>query len=246
LILVWKVLRQIRLKGILILLAVTYIVLLSATVLTSTSSLPRVQVAWQTTRDWAGLAGRGAVDTAKSVLAAPEEFRVAYLGHRNPVRLPGMDADDPAYLTPIPANRAARLAAGAQPTSVPSQPASKSAVTPDAEGNGSLPLPDCPHPEARLTAPRVGQVVQGQVLIEGTADIEGFDYYKFEYRREVDAEDAWHWIASYQVPVKDGELGVWNVSGLPAGTYLLRLIVVNREGNYPFSPCEVRVQITHP
>ena len=246
LILIWKVLRQIRLKGILIFFAVTYILLLSAVVLTSTNSLPWYQEAWQTTREWAGLAGRAVVDTVESVFTAPEEFRVAYIGYRRPVRVPGMDADDPTHLTPIPANRPARLPAGSRPTVPPGQPTLAvpgSTAVPGEEVNGPLPLPACPHLQARLTAPRVGQVIQDRVSVRGTASIDGFDYYKFEYRQETNSEDTWHWIASFKTPVDGGLLGTWDVAGLPAGIYTLRLTVVNTEGNYPYPPCEVTVQI---
>ncbi len=243
LILAWKVLRQIRLKGVLIFLTVSYIVLLSAVLLTSASSLPFGQLAWQTTRDWASLGSSAIVDAAGSVISAPGDFRVAYLGHRRPMRMPGIDPDDPTYLTPIPANRPARLTATAEPVSLPGLPTPESAATPDGGGSSSLPLPDCPHPQARLTAPLVGQVVEGQVEIEGTANIEGFDYYKFEYRREGDAESTWHWIASSETAVHAGLLGIWDVSGLPPARYSLRLTVVNVEGNYPYPPCKVTVQV---
>ena len=108
----------------------------------------------------------------------------------------------------------------------------------------ALRLPNCPHPQARLTRPRVNQVFQGQIQARGTASIETFDYYKFEIRREDGkAEDEWHWLNSFETPVEDGPLGTLSVEGLPNGIYTLRLTVVNREGNYPFAPCDVRIRI---
>jgi len=52
-------------------------------------------------------------------------------------------------------------------------------------------------------------------------------------------------VASYEEPVEEGVLGPWHVSHLPEGTYTFRLTVVNVRGNYPFPPCDVRVQIKH-
>ena len=104
--------------------------------------------------------------------------------------------------------------------------------------------PDCPHPLARLTAPLVHQVIQDEVMVEGSADIENLGYYKFEFRR-ADVEDEWHWTASFEQPVEEGELGLWQVSHLPEGPYLLRLTVVDKQGNFPFPPCDVPVQIRH-
>ena len=48
--------------------------------------------------------------------------------------------------------------------------------------------PDCPHPQARLTVPQVNEIIKNEVQVEGTANIENFDYYKFEFKRE-DVED---------------------------------------------------------
>jgi hypothetical protein len=108
LVLLWKLLRQIRLKGLLIALGVAYGVLLSVTVLTSENPLPRYGEAWEMTREHVTSTSQTIMDTGNSVVGALEEFRGAYVGHRLPRRLPGMDSEDPLFLTPIPANRPAR------------------------------------------------------------------------------------------------------------------------------------------
>ena len=90
----------------------------------------------------------------------------------------------------------------------------------------------------------MGQVIVDEVQVEGTANIEHLSYYKFEFRRD-DGQDEWHWAASYETPVENGTLGVWQVSHLPPGDYVFRLTVVNVQGNYPFPPCEVDVRIKH-
>jgi len=90
----------------------------------------------------------------------------------------------------------------------------------------------------------VNEVIKDEIQVKGTANIENFAYYKFEFKRE-DVEDEWHWVESFETAVKEGVLGIWNVSNLPEGTYTFRLTVVNAQGNYPFPPCEVRVQVKH-
>jgi hypothetical protein len=105
LIIAWRELRQIRLRGLLILCAVLYLLLLTAAVLASDSSLPWYREAWQTTRDWADGASHSIPRALGSLLRAPGEFRAAYVGHSSPRHLPGLGEDDPTYLTPIPANR---------------------------------------------------------------------------------------------------------------------------------------------
>jgi hypothetical protein len=107
-----------------------------------------------------------------------------------------------------------------------------------------LRLPDCPHPQARLMTPKVNQVIEDKVEVMGTANIDNFAYYKFEFKSE-DIEDEWHWVESFETPVEEGVLGTWDISNLPPGNYILRLTVVDRTGNYPFTPCEVSVYVAH-
>jgi hypothetical protein len=275
---VWKVLRQLRLRGLLIILGIGYVVIVGASVLTSDNPLPFQQEVWLATRQLVTSSTRRARDISQVLIRTSGEFRFAYTGQRRPVKLAGMDLKDSSYLTPIPANQPAKLSLGAQPTVTPSRapsvseketPAPSPAPTKYARGITASPSPaftfvptptetqehptipplrspDCPHPQARLTAPQVNQVITDEAQVEGTANIEHFDYYKFEFRREDgDIEDEWHWVESFKTPVEEGVLGIWHVSHLPAGIYTFRLTVVNREGNYPFPPCEVKVQITH-
>jgi len=92
----------------------------------------------------------------------------------------------------------------------------------------------------------VNEVIEDEIQIEGSANIENLDYYKFEFKREDgEVEDEWHWTASFEEPVEEGVLGTWRVSHLPEGMYTFRLTVVNTQGNYPFPPCDVRVIIKH-
>jgi hypothetical protein len=90
----------------------------------------------------------------------------------------------------------------------------------------------------------VDQVIRDEVEVVGSADIENLGYYKFEFKRE-DVEDEWHWVESFYTPVREDVLGTWRVSHLPDGVYTFRLTVVNKQGNYPFPPCDVRVTVRH-
>ena len=103
-------------------------------------------------------------------------------------------------------------------------------------------LPNCPNPLARLTNPTVNAVLKGAVEFRGSANIDNFDFYKFELRA-AGATD-WSTLEMFKEPVADGFLGTWNTSALPAGAYTFRLVVVDKTGNYP-EPCEVHVTIEH-
>ena len=82
-------------------------------------------------------------------------------------------------------------------------------------------------------------VLKGPVEILGSAKIESFDYYKFEFRHEGAYE--WSFLQRFEEPVVDGFLGVWDTSALPAGNYWLRLVVVKKDANYEL--CQVPVTV---
>jgi len=107
----------------------------------------------------------------------------------------------------------------------------------------SVVLPDCPNPQARLTNPTVNAVLKGTVEIRGSANVDEFQFYKFEIKGEATSGE-WRTIATNDTPVADGFLGIWDTSALPAGNYRFRLVVVKKDGNYP-EPCEVPVTIEH-
>ena len=82
--------------------------------------------------------------------------------------------------------------------------------------------------------------MKGRVEISGTANIDKFDHYKFEYRREGATE--WSFVERFEEPVVDGFLGIWDTPNL-SGDYWFRLEVVKIDGNY--KRCEVQVPL-HP
>jgi hypothetical protein len=243
LVIVWRVLKQLRLRFSLILIGVAYVLWLSATLLTTTSDLPPSQIAWEQTKHLTVSGIRSVRDFGLAVLSAPREFRLAYTGHRAPVVFAYLDKDDTRYLTPIPANSTAQKSPEIETESsrVEEMPSSEVTVQPSPTPAMS---PDCPHKQAYMDTPRTNQVVENTIHVEGAACIDAFDYYKFEIRRE-DIEDEWHWLASYDKAVEDGELANLDISALPAGTYTLRMMVIDQTANYPFPPCEVRIEVDH-
>ena len=86
--------------------------------------------------------------------------------------------------------------------------------------------------QAGITAPSTGSSVSGDVTIMGTAIIDPFQKYELHYKLEPSGDDAYIYFAGATTPVQNGQLGVWQASGLPAGTYSLRLRVVKVDGNY--------------
>ncbi len=131
------------------------------------------------------------------------------------------------------------------PTPTPRQPRPTPApATPPAPTATPTPIvrpPACPNPGVQLTAPGMNAAVSGIVTIMGTASIERFQYYKVELGAGAQPAD-WSFLFANQPPVVSGVLGQWDTGPLPAGTYSLRLVVVDQTGNYP-PPCQTVVQV---
>ena len=86
--------------------------------------------------------------------------------------------------------------------------------------------------QSGITSPAPGAAVSGDVPIFGTAVIDPFQKYELHYKLEPIGDDAFIYFFGATNPVVDGQLGVWQASSLPPGTYSLRLRVVKNDGNY--------------
>jgi hypothetical protein len=105
-------------------------------------------------------------------------------------------------------------------------------------------VPICPNAQAQVTSPVPGATVSKSVQILGTADIQDFEYFKVEYTSPA-KPDAWTVVTDlHRRPVTGGLLDIWDTSAFPNGVYNLRLVVVDKTGNYP-KPCEVRVAVSN-
>ncbi|HIQ05884.1 MAG TPA: hypothetical protein EYH31_09375 [Anaerolineae bacterium] len=104
----------------------------------------------------------------------------------------------------------------------------------------ATPVPICPHPGVQITWPGMDAVLTGVVQIQGTANIDRFAYYKFEFRPEGDS--TWRFLTRFEQPVTDGKLMDWHTYTVAPGIYWLRLVVVDQTGNYP-EPCEIKVTV---
>jgi len=102
--------------------------------------------------------------------------------------------------------------------------------------------PSCPDPSAQLSSPGLNQVVRNLVQVQGTAQIQDFDYYKFEFRA-AGSESEWAFLQRHDQPVAGGMLGNWDVSMLPNGEYEFQLVVVRKDGNYKI--CGTRTIVQH-
>jgi hypothetical protein len=102
----------------------------------------------------------------------------------------------------------------------------------------------CPNPNVRITSPGANQTVQATTPIRGTANIDGFQYYKVEVGPGANPKDQeWTVVGQlHQSPVSAGVLETFNSGAYPPGIYTLRLVVVDQTGNYP-EPCRVTITV---
>ena len=104
------------------------------------------------------------------------------------------------------------------------------------------PPPLCPNPAVNLTAPGQNARLSGVVQVIGTAAIGNFWYYKVEIGIGNDPS-GWTVIGDlHYEPVSSGVLERFNAAAFPAGQYTIRLVAVDKTGNFP-EPCAVRVTI---
>lgn len=99
----------------------------------------------------------------------------------------------------------------------------------------------CPRPEVCITYPPMDATLSGVVKFRGTATRPNFDYYKFEFKPE-GAKD-WTFLVRFDRPVINGVLMEWHTYTVPPGAYWLRLIVVDKSGNYWPEFAELRVVV---
>jgi len=139
----------------------------------------------------------------------------------------------PEELTPTPTATVTRVRPTRQP--IPTAPVFTPTATP-------APPPLCPTPGVNLTSPRPGARLSGVVQVTGTAAIGNFWYYKIEIGIGRNPSQ-WSVVGDlHYAPVSAGVLETFNAAAFPAGEYTLRLVVVDKTGNFP-EPCAVAVTI---
>ncbi|MCX7669928.1 MAG: hypothetical protein N2439_07645 [Anaerolineae bacterium] len=115
-------------------------------------------------------------------------------------------------------------------------------VGPVATPTPAVQSPRCGDPRAAITAPGINAVVSGMVPIFGTAVHERFQYYKLEYGAGANPS-VWSYFDGGEHPVQNGRLGTLNAGALAPGVYAIRVVVVDRTGNFVDPPCQTVVVI---
>jgi hypothetical protein len=144
--------------------------------------------------------------------------------------------------------------ASARPTAVPTvsllastpAPAGTAFAAATALPQATLDRVGCENPLATLTSPQDGASLSGLVTVAGTANIQNFAFYKYEYipvSAGVPVAGAvWRAISAGTDPKVDEELGIWDTSIVTPGDYAFRLVVTDTAGNAPL-PCVLTVRV---
>jgi hypothetical protein len=109
--------------------------------------------------------------------------------------------------------------------------------TPTAQTTGCIPG------QIMITSPKPGDLVKGQVILVGTANIPNFGFYKYEFSPL--GTDVWFTIQADRVVKQDYTLGSWDTSEVTPGDYNLRLVVIDNQGN-ALPPCVVPLRVATP
>jgi hypothetical protein len=86
--------------------------------------------------------------------------------------------------------------------------------------------------EVQITSPGMNETVRGRVPVIGSASVPNFQFYKLEFGVGPNPSQ-WAVIGSLRdSPVINGQLEVWDTTGLPDGVYTLQLQAVKQDGNW--------------
>jgi hypothetical protein len=113
---------------------------------------------------------------------------------------------------------------------------------PSTPGSGGVNVIACDNPAVRITSPRPTAIVRGVIAVTGSATLPDFNFYKLEVRP--DSGSVWNNFMTGQSPVTNGVLGTLNTGLFSPGLYWIQLTVVDKTGNFPLTPCAVRVRFS--
>ncbi len=83
---------------------------------------------------------------------------------------------------------------------------------------------------AVISGPVGSSTIRGKISIVGSATYPSFQFYVLEFSPE--NTNQWQFIADSRKAVLNDTLAIWDTTGIPDGTYTLRLRVVRVDGNY--------------
>ncbi|MBQ6517108.1 MAG: hypothetical protein IJI14_00215 [Anaerolineaceae bacterium] len=99
----------------------------------------------------------------------------------------------------------------------------------------------CIENQLEWLSPRSGDVIEGSYTLEATVNVKDMAFYNWGFA-SVDDQDSWQTLSAGNLPVLEGELGLWATSQVPNGDYVLRLTVYDLN-NEQLPPCDVYIRV---
>lgn len=98
----------------------------------------------------------------------------------------------------------------------------------------------CQPEKIMITAPKSGEIINGTVMLTGTASVSNFGFYKYEFAPL--GTTNWATISAGNKTVKSGDLGPWDTTALANGDYYLQLVIIDNVGK-TLEPCVIAVRV---
>jgi membrane carboxypeptidase/penicillin-binding protein PbpC len=95
-------------------------------------------------------------------------------------------------------------------------------------------------PDTHITSPAMFTYVRGQVTIKGSATGNGFQYYRLQVGQGLNPQTWLQVGQDVSRPVAEGQLGVWDTTGL-SGLYALQLLVVRQNQDLESAVIQVTI-----
>ena len=90
-------------------------------------------------------------------------------------------------------------------------------------------------------SPRSGDVIDGNYTLEATVNVRDMAFYDWSFSL-VEDQQTWQTLSAGNLPVIEGELGLWATTQFPNGDYVLRLTVYGLD-NQALQPCDVYIRV---
>ena len=90
-------------------------------------------------------------------------------------------------------------------------------------------------------SPRSGDVISGNYTLEANVNVQNMAFYEWAFSPVTDQEE-WQTLSAGNLPVLEGELGLWATSQVANGDYVLRLTVFNLS-NEELPACDAVIRV---
>ncbi len=112
-----------------------------------------------------------------------------------------------------------------------------------ASANPSAPiaLTGCVPGQLEWLEPRTGDVIDGSFTLRATVNVQDMAWFNWAYASVTDP-DNWQTLSAGNLPVIEGDLGLWATSQVSNGDYTLRLTVYDLS-NQELAPCDIHIRV---